>query len=76
MHRKWVYNLGIVIVIAGLIVLVSQALSSFIIGFREGMDGEPSGMKVWFAEESPLRLLILGSILIGFNRVLNKKNEV
>ena len=76
MHRKWVYNLGIFIVIAGLIVLVSQAFSSFIIGFREGMGNNSSDMKVWFEQESPLRLLILGTMLIGFNRVLNKENEL
>lgn len=75
MDRKWVYNLGIFIVVIGLFVLVSQAITSFIIGFQEGMGGEPSGMQVWFEEESPLRILILGTILIGFNRVLNKDKE-
>lgn len=74
MEHKWVYYLGIIIVILGLIVLVGQAFSSFIIGFQEGCcEGEPSDMNVWFENDSPLRLLILGTILIGFNRVLNKE---
>lgn len=76
MKRKWVYYLGVFIVI-GLIVLIGQSISAFIIGWREGFGEEATDMRVWFEEESPLRLLILGSILIGFNQVLNKdkKNE-
>jgi len=72
MERKWVYYLGFFIIIIGLIVLIGQSVSAFIIGLSEGVGDEPSDMQVWFEGESPLRLLILGSILIGFNQVLNK----
>ena len=72
MERKWVYYLGFFIIIIGLIVLIGQSVSAFIIGLREGFGEEPTDMQVWFEVESPLRLLILGSILIGFNQVLNK----
>ena len=44
-------------------------------GVQDGVTGEMSEASIWFEGESPLRLFILGTLLVGFHKVLNKGGE-
>ena len=75
MQNKWAYYLGLFIIILGFITAFGQAYSGFMAGVQDGVTGEMSEASIWFEGESPLRLFILGTLLVGFHKVLNKDGE-
>ncbi|HLV08861.1 MAG TPA: hypothetical protein VKY40_01515 [Halanaerobiales bacterium] len=75
MEKKWVYNLGMVLLILGTLIFVVSIVSLFIRGFLAGFNDlsveNYSGFGVDYIKDG-FMLLVIGLLLVGFNRVLNR----
>ncbi len=69
MQSKWVLNLGRILIILGIIVLIAN----FVFNYLAAVNGAESG---FVTQMDALSFLLPGIILVGFNRVLNKLDEL
>ena len=76
MEKKWAYNLGILCVIIGFIIIALQAGAGFYHGIQDAFTEEAIQTDYWFSNESPMRFFILGAVLVGFYKVLNSQSNV
>ncbi len=69
MERKWVLIFGRILILIGFIILVANIVFNYL----SSLNGTETGV---IAQIDALSFLLPGIILVGFNRVLNKLNEM